>query len=47
MRPAEVDFLLGNPQKTKEKLGWEPDVSFEKLIQMMIDSDLQKVSAER
>ncbi|MCQ6274864.1 GDP-mannose 4,6-dehydratase [Bacillus sp. V3B] len=46
IRPAEVDLLLGNPQKAKEKLGWKPEVSFEELVKMMIDSDLKKVSAE-
>jgi GDPmannose 4,6-dehydratase len=42
MRPAEVDLLLGDPAKAKEKLGWEPEVSFEQLIQMMVASDLKK-----
>jgi GDPmannose 4,6-dehydratase len=42
MRPAEVDLLLGDPAKAKEKLGWEPEVSFEQLIQMMVESDLKK-----
>lgn len=46
MRPAEVDLLLGNPQKAKEKLGWRPEVSFEELIQMMIESDIKKVKSE-
>ena len=38
---AEVDHLLGNPRKAKAKLGWEPEVMFEKLIEMMVDYDLQ------
>jgi GDPmannose 4,6-dehydratase len=42
MRPAEVDLLLGDPAKAKEKLGWQPEVSFEQLIQMMVESDLKK-----
>ncbi|WP_282171253.1 GDP-mannose 4,6-dehydratase [Cytobacillus firmus] len=42
MRPAEVDLLLGNPQKAKEILKWEPDVSFEQLVKMMVDHDLEK-----
>lgn len=41
MRPAEVDLLIGDPTKAKEKLGWEPKVSFEQLIQMMVEADLQ------
>ena len=44
MRPAEVDLLVGDPSKAKEKLGWEPEVSFEQLIGMMVDSDLQKLT---
>lgn len=41
MRPAEVDLLLGDPAKAKEKLGWEPEVSFKELIAMMVKSDLK------
>lgn len=41
MRPAEVDLLLGDPTKAKEKLGWEREVSFEQLIQMMVENDLK------
>jgi GDPmannose 4,6-dehydratase len=40
MRPAEVDLLIGDAAKAKAKLGWEPKVGFEQLIQMMVDSDL-------
>ncbi|PXV96036.1 GDPmannose 4,6-dehydratase [Lachnotalea glycerini] len=39
-RPTEVDLLLGNATKTHNKLNWEPKVSFEKLIEMMVDSDI-------
>ncbi len=39
-RPAEVDFLLGDPSKAKAELGWEPKVGFEELVAMMVDSDL-------
>lgn len=42
MRPAEVDLLLGDPQKAKKELKWEPKVSFEELIKMMVDHDLKK-----
>jgi len=45
-RPAEVDLLVGNPKKAKEKLSWEPRVSFQELIAMMVDADLQNVSTE-
>lgn len=39
-RPAEVDLLVSNPKKAREKLGWNPEVSFKGLIQMMVDADL-------
>jgi len=44
-RPAEVDLLLGDPSKAKRELGWKIKTSFEKLVDMMTDADLQ--SAER
>ena len=40
LRPAEVDHLIGDPAKARRELGWEPEVSFEQLIEMMVDSDL-------
>ena len=43
LRPAEVDHLLGDPRKAKDKLGWEPKVTFERLIEMMVDYDLQSI----
>lgn len=46
MRPAEVDLLVGNPTKASQKLGWEPAVTFEQLIQMMVESDLKLLKAE-
>ena len=42
MRPAEVDYLLGDPSKAREKLGWQPSVTFPELVQMMVESDLQQ-----
>ncbi len=39
-RPAEVDLLRGDATKAREKLGWEPKVSFAELIRMMVDHDL-------
>ncbi len=44
-RPAEVHLLLGDCHKAQEKLGWEPQVSFEALIRMMVDADLERVAA--
>ncbi len=45
-RPAEVDILLGNPAKAKEKLGWEAKTSLEDLIAMMVDADMRRVERE-
>jgi len=42
-RPAEVDLLIGDSTKAREKLGWEPQVSFEQLVRMMVDADLERV----
>lgn len=39
-RPAEVDILLGDSSETKKLLNWEPKISFEELVHMMVDSDL-------
>jgi GDPmannose 4,6-dehydratase len=41
-RPAEVDFLVGNAAKAREKLGWRPRVSFEELVAMMVDADCRR-----
>lgn len=43
VRPAEVDLLLGDCSKAKEKLGWELEVGFKELIQMMVDADMKRV----
>jgi len=45
-RPAEVDLLLGNPAKAKRVLGWTPTTGIDKLIPMMVDADLRRVSRE-
>jgi len=44
MRPAEVELLIGDPSKAKEKLGWEPEVSFEQLVARMVEADLDRLS---
>jgi GDPmannose 4,6-dehydratase len=43
-RPAEVDLLLSDPSKARRVLGWEPEVSFEQLVTMMVDADLAAVN---
>lgn len=40
-RPAEVDLLIGNPEKAKKVLGWSPSVSFEELVTLMVEKDLE------
>ena len=45
-RPAEVDLLLGDPAKAKEKLGWTAKTSLEELINMMVDADIRRVEKE-
>jgi GDPmannose 4,6-dehydratase len=42
-RPTEVDLLIGDSSKAKQKLGWEPKVKFEELINIMVQADLEKV----
>ena len=46
LRPADVDFLVGDAAKARTKLGWEPTVTFEELIQMMVDADLEALKRE-
>jgi GDPmannose 4,6-dehydratase len=46
MRPAEVDILIGDAGKAHRVLGWEPSVSFEELVQMMVDSDIKLLKRE-
>lgn len=41
-RPAEVELLIGNPQKAKDVLGWEPKTTLEQLCQMMVAADIQR-----
>ncbi len=49
MRPAEVDLLIGDASKARDVLGWEPQVGFKRLVEMMVDNDLveQRALAER
>jgi GDPmannose 4,6-dehydratase len=42
MRPAEVDLLVADPSKARQKLGWEPTVDFNGLVRMMVDADLER-----
>ena len=44
-RPAEVELLIGNPEKAKLELGWEPQTSLEQLCQMMVEADIRRNEA--
>jgi GDPmannose 4,6-dehydratase len=46
-RPAEVELLLADPTKAHRELGWKPKVGFEQLVTMMVDADLERLSATR
>ena len=41
-RPAEVDLLVGDSSKARRQLGWEPQVSFRELVEMMVDADVAR-----
>jgi GDPmannose 4,6-dehydratase len=45
-RPTEVDLLLGDATKAREKLGWKPRVTFEELVHRMVDADLELAARE-
>mgnify|MGYP001469826887 FL=1 len=46
LRPAEVEHLIGDPSKAISKLGWRPSVDFNRLVEMMVDADMERVSRE-
>ncbi|HEY5258919.1 MAG TPA: GDP-mannose 4,6-dehydratase [Candidatus Baltobacteraceae bacterium] len=46
IRPAEVDLLVGDPSKAKRLLAWEPEVSFERLVQMMVEADIELLARQ-
>jgi GDPmannose 4,6-dehydratase len=45
-RPTEVDVLCGDPTKARERLGWEPKVTFRELVDIMVDADMDLVRRE-
>ncbi|HEX9691546.1 MAG TPA: GDP-mannose 4,6-dehydratase [Gemmatimonadales bacterium] len=47
MRPAEVEVLQADPARARQELGWTPTVSFEALVQMMVESDLERLGRTR
>jgi GDPmannose 4,6-dehydratase len=46
LRPAEVDLLIGDPTKAKQKLGWQPSVTFKELVHLMVEADLRAQGME-
>jgi GDPmannose 4,6-dehydratase len=46
IRPAEVDLLVGDASKARALIGWTPEVSFEALVRMMVEADLQRIENE-
>jgi GDPmannose 4,6-dehydratase len=46
LRPAEVDHLVGDASKARRELGWEPRVSFQELVELMVDADVARLGAE-
>jgi GDPmannose 4,6-dehydratase len=46
-RPAEVDLLVADPAKARERLGWSPTVGFRQLVEMMVDADLARLRSGR
>ena len=46
-RPAEINELRGDFTKAKKKLGWEPKVSFEELVKMMVDEDNKRLASKK
>ncbi len=47
LRPAEVDLLVGDPSKAMKHLGWKPKVSFEEMIRMMVDADIERLAPRK
>ena len=46
-RPAEVDLLIGNPEKAKNQLGWEPKTTFKELVALMVKEDMKLAQREK
>ena len=47
LRPNEVESLLGDPTKAREKLGWKPRTGFTELVHMMVDADMESAAREK
>ena len=47
LRPAEVDLLVSDPSRARAELGWEPKVTFQRLVEMMVEADLERYRRQR
>ena len=47
LRPNEVDYLKGDSTQARKKLGWNPKVSFDQLVEMMVEADLESAEKEK
>ena len=47
LRPNEVDFLLGDPSKAKRELNWDNKTTFDELVKMMVESDIELANQEK
>ena len=47
LRPAEVDLLVGDASQARRELGWAPTVTFEQMIEMMVEADLEALRSQR
>ncbi len=47
LRPTEVDHLLGDPSKARKVLGWKPKVTFDELVRVMVDHDMELARQEQ
>jgi GDPmannose 4,6-dehydratase len=46
-RPTEVEFLLGDPSKARDKLGWQANTPFEEMVRMMVRKDIQEAEKDQ
>jgi GDPmannose 4,6-dehydratase len=46
LRPAEVELLIGDSTKARQKLNWEPSVTFQELVHLMVDADMKALDQQ-
>jgi GDPmannose 4,6-dehydratase len=47
LRPAEVDALLADPSKARQKMGWEHQTGFKELVKLMVDAEMEAIAARQ